>query len=57
MGEQLHILEQVKVQQLINAFELVEEEEPHSAEPSPRDQAAVEGEGASPDQAAAPTKI
>ncbi|XP_030459070.2 proteasome subunit alpha type-1-A-like [Syzygium oleosum] len=57
VGEQLHILDQDKVQQLINAFELVEEEEPHSAEASPADQAAVEGEGASPDQAAAPTKI
>lgn len=57
VGEQFHILDQAKVQQLINAFELMEEEEPQSAEPSPGDQAAVEGEGASPDQAAAPMKI
>lgn len=33
--EQFHILDQEKVQQLINALELVEKEEPHPTEPSP----------------------
>nr|POE52415.1 proteasome subunit alpha type-1-b [Quercus suber] len=66
VGEPFHILDQETVQQLIDTFELVTEEEPPAPEPSSEPAAADQGgaeqaagaeQGAAPDEGVAPMDI